>query len=56
MTKCPSMALSRLALSNLESSYSLFESVSHNPRVAKVLVSCFTIIIGMTGRVLSAVL
>jgi len=37
VTKCPSMALSRSALSNLESSYALFESVSHNPRVAKVL-------------------
>lgn len=37
VTKCPSMGLSRSALSNLESSYALFKSVSHNPRVAKVL-------------------
>ena len=34
------MKLSGSALSNLESSYALFKSVSHNPRVAKVLV-CF---------------
>lgn len=37
VSKCPSMALSRSALSNLQSSYALFESVSHNPRVARVL-------------------
>jgi hypothetical protein len=49
VTKCPSMALSRSALSNLESSYALFESVSHNPRVAKVLVCFF---VKMTERVL----
>ena len=35
------MGLSRSALSNLESSYALFESVSHNPKVAKVLVRGF---------------
>jgi len=48
------MALSRSALSNLESSCSLFESVSHNPRVAKVLVSSF--FVKVTERVLNVLL
>jgi len=36
-TKCPSMALAPSALSHLESTCSLFESVSENARAAKVL-------------------
>jgi hypothetical protein len=47
VTKCPSMGLSRSALSNLESSYALFKSVSHNPKVAKILVCFF---VGITER------
>ncbi|KAI0953849.1 hypothetical protein AcV7_007263 [Taiwanofungus camphoratus] len=36
-TKSPKMALAPSALSHLDSAYSLFEGVSHNPRAQKVL-------------------
>ncbi|KZT09905.1 uncharacterized protein LAESUDRAFT_722057 [Laetiporus sulphureus 93-53] len=36
-SKSPGMALARSALAQLDTAYSLFDSVSHNPRAAKVL-------------------